>query len=113
MRFGLTLRQSIYTPWKDYYIDYPKLKKLLKEDSVADDDAGWTEQDEGAFVEELLNVQLEKVNEFQSQTYSQLRDKTSACEARLEKIALQAKEDENTTSTGHEELKDILKLLDS
>src|SRR5207249_4336950 len=112
MRFGLTLRQSIYTPWKDHYIDYPKLKKLLKEDGVADDDASWTEQDEGAFVEELLNVQLEKVNEFQSQTYSQLRDKTSACEARLEKIALQTKEGEHAAGANQEELEDVLKQLD-
>src|SRR5438045_86728 len=112
MLFGLTLKQSIYGPWKDHYIDYSKLKKLLKEDGVADDDTNWTEQDEGAFVEELLNVQLEKVNKFQSETYSQLRDKTSACEAQLEKLASENEEDENAILTSQKELENVLKQLD-
>lgn len=96
MRFGRTLRNSIYDPWKSNYIDYSKLKRLLREEdssekgspSRPDSEAKkWSEQDESAFVEELVNVQLEKVNAFQVETYKQLRDRTSACEARLEKAA--------------------------
>ncbi|KAI9836264.1 MAG: hypothetical protein M1819_001601 [Sarea resinae] len=90
MRYGQTLRNSIYPPWKANYIDYGQLKKLLRENASdkkgAEEADNWTEEDEGAFVEELVNVQLEKVNSFQKETYKRLRDRTSACETRLEPL---------------------------
>ena len=86
MRFGRTLRNSIYKPWASNYIDYAKLKQLLREDDPSEEEGReWTEDDEGRFVEELVNVQLEKVNAFQAETYKGLRERTSDCEARLEK----------------------------
>ena len=88
MHFGKTLKNSIYEPWASNYIDYAKLQELLREhDSSEDGGRRWTEDDEGRFVEELVNVQLEKVNAFQSETYKALRERTSDCEARLEKEA--------------------------
>lgn len=84
MRFGRTLQNSAYAPWKSEYIDYRKLKKLLREDEK--DGEGWTEEDEGTFVEELVNVQLEKVNAFQVNTYKNLRERTSECEGTLDGI---------------------------
>jgi SPX domain protein involved in polyphosphate accumulation/uncharacterized membrane protein YidH (DUF202 family) len=94
MRFGKTLKQSIYSPWRDNYIDYAKLKKLLREDesalaspSTATKDV-WTEEDEGAFVDELVNVQLEKVHAFHKETYEQLRERTASCEAQLDDVAV-------------------------
>ena len=98
MRFGAQLRKSIYSPWKDKYIDYDKLKTLLKEDRsdtespIGPEDHDWTEEDEGAFVEELVNVQLEKVHDFQAETVQKLRDRITKCEAELEPLA--AKEDD-------------------
>ncbi|KAA6409874.1 MAG: spx domain [Lasallia pustulata] len=129
MRFGRTLRNSIYDPWKSNYIDYSKLKKLLREDSSGkgspsrpDPEAHkWTEEDEGAFVEELVNVQLEKVNAFQVETYKQLRDRTSACEAKLEKHAAPGQEEgeegqESETNVvkpeKQDELREVLEELD-
>ena len=93
MRFGRTLRAQIYPPWKDKYIDYGKLKTLLREDEATtpgDDGREWTEQDEEAFVQELINVQLDKVNQFHVETYKSLRDRTSECEAELEPVAASA-----------------------
>ncbi|KAI9673514.1 MAG: Phosphate metabolism transcription protein [Trizodia sp. TS-e1964] len=93
MRFEETLLHAIYPPWSSHYIDYAKLKKLLREpDSNPHSKPSkeldpWTAEDEGAFVEELLNVQLEKVNSFQVDTYKHLRERTSSCESRLEKYA--------------------------
>ncbi|KAJ5885606.1 hypothetical protein N7504_011442 [Penicillium tannophilum] len=92
MRFGKTLKNTVYSPWKGKYIDYNKLKALLRENDVTgdasdSDDSLWTEQDEEAFVQELLNVQLDKVNAFQSETSQQLRERTSACEAKLRPLA--------------------------
>ena len=94
MRFEATLKSALYQPWKSNYIDYTKLKSLLKEDDVDSSTKeghatrNWSDADEGAFVEELVNVQLEKVNSFQVATYQSLRDRTSKCETRLEKLAL-------------------------
>lgn len=99
MRFGKNLRTSTYEPWKGKYIDYPKLKSLLREHDTNDeegsdsDDAQWTEKDEEAFVQELLNVQLDKVNTFQSETSQQLRKRTSACEAKLHPLAPSAEQE--------------------
>lgn len=94
MRFGQTLKQAIYPPWSDKYIDYSKLKKLLKEDDSAPSSPDrqtkqeWTEQDEGDFVEELVNVQLEKVHAFHKETYEKLRDRTAKCEAKLDPVVI-------------------------
>ncbi|KAF7719245.1 Uncharacterized protein PECH_004827 [Penicillium ucsense] len=104
MRFGKTLRNAVYPPWKGKYIDYAKLKSLLREHDVTPEDASdsdegqWTEQDEEAFVQELLNVQLDKVTGFQSETSQQLRERTTACEAKLRPLAPPADQDESTLS---------------
>ena len=92
MLFEKTLKTSLYEPWSSNYIDYSKLKKLLREESPEDDNREWTEDDEGRFVEELVNVQLEKVNAFQVKTYQELRDRTSDCEARLQQLEQLEKE---------------------
>ncbi|KAF2146087.1 uncharacterized protein K452DRAFT_263627 [Aplosporella prunicola CBS 121167] len=107
MRFGRTLQRSVYPPWQDKYIDYDKLKQLLREggsDQGADEDVDdeWTEEDEGRFVEELVNVQLEKVHDFQVQTYQDLRDRTSGCEAKLEPLTVTARSDDGNDGDGGE-----------
>lgn len=116
MRFGKTLSNSIYPPWKDKYIDYDKLKKLLREDETSPqgrgaDGSSWTEQDEENFVNELTNTQLEKVHQHQIDTFNALRDRTAACEAKLQPTA------EGDKAPSEEERKKIaeetLKELDS
>ncbi|KAJ5619612.1 hypothetical protein N7510_003596 [Penicillium lagena] len=99
MRFGKTLRNAVYPPWKGKYIDYTKLKALLREHDVTGEDASdsedsqWTEQDEEKFVQELINVQLDKVNAFQSEMSKQLREATSACELKLRPLAPDAEQE--------------------
>jgi SPX domain protein involved in polyphosphate accumulation len=120
MRFGRTLKISIYAPWKDKYIDYAKLKKLLREDdekpgsSGEDNEAEWTEQDEEAFVQELVNVQLDKVSQFQSNTSKQIRDRISKCEAKLESLAseLKVEEGDQISAERKSKLEEVLKELD-
>jgi SPX domain protein involved in polyphosphate accumulation len=87
MRFGKTLRESIYAPWKDQYIDYPKLKSLLREDKYEDDEVPWTEDDENRFCDEIFNVQLEKVAEFQGETVKSLKDRVDAAFEKLKDLA--------------------------
>ena len=87
MRFGKTLRESIYPPWKDYYLDYAKLKSLLREDGSRDEDKPWTEDDETRFCEELLNVQLEKVAAFQELTFKNLELRAAQAGEKLRDLA--------------------------
>ncbi|KAL5617291.1 hypothetical protein FOBRF1_006039 [Fusarium oxysporum] len=87
MRFGRTLRESIYPPWKDKYIDYAKLKSLLREDVADDDNQPWTEEDETRFCEEIFNNQLEKVAQFQEQRFNALKERVDAAFDKLKELA--------------------------
>lgn len=78
MRFGQTLVESVYPPWKDKYIDYGKLKGMLREGKFQDDDVPWTENDENRFCDEVFNTQLEKVCRFQEETVDRLRERADA-----------------------------------
>lgn len=86
MRFGKTLRQSIHQPWKDKYIDYAKLKSILREDKSDEDDQPWTEEDERRFCDELLNNQLDKVAKFHEETFKQLRERVDATFDKLKQL---------------------------
>ncbi|KAK4061255.1 hypothetical protein Trihar35433_9582 [Trichoderma harzianum] len=86
MRFGKTLRESIYPPWKDKYVDYGKLKSLLREDK-RDDETVWTEEDESRFCDEIFNVQLEKVAQFQQERFDALKQRVEAAFEKLKELA--------------------------
>ena len=119
MHFSRTLRNATYEPWRSNYIDYAKLKQLLREERPEEEDAEWTEDDESRFVEELVNVQLEKVNTFQADTYKSLRERTSSCEDKLEdstssgKNGDQAKDGKQDKPIGKDALSNLLKELDN
>lgn len=101
MHFGQNLKAAVYPPYAPYYIDYYRLKVLLNDtddDSDVEDARSrprlrraktekWTDSDESRFVEELINVQLEKVSSFQKEKIQELRERTGTCEKRLESIA--------------------------
>lgn len=115
MRFEETLRKSVYKPWRENYIDYTKLKQLLREeDPSAKDAENWTEDDEGRFVEELVNVQLEKVNDFQVHTYGRLRERIAESEGELDRLAHQTEDEateEERVKAKAETLQEALKEL--
>ncbi|KAF4337234.1 VTC2 polyphosphate synthetase [Fusarium beomiforme] len=101
MRFGRTLRESIYPPWKDKYIGYAKLKTLLREDVADDDNQPWTEEDETRFCEEIFNNQLEKVAQFQEQRFSALKERVDAAFDKLkELVPVESSEDDGTPQKG-------------
>lgn len=110
MRFGKTLRQAIYAPWKDKYIDYGRLKSLLREDKSEDDDGPWTEEDENRFCDEIFNTQLEKVAHFQEETVNDLRERVDAAFEKLK--SLSPSDDEVKSDASPEQLKDLEKELD-
>jgi SPX domain protein involved in polyphosphate accumulation len=86
MRFGKTLREATYGPWRDKYIDYSKLKSLLREDE-RDEDTPWTEEDETRFSDEIFNVQLDKVCTFQAQTVESLQKRVDEAFDKLKDVA--------------------------
>ncbi|PFH61541.1 hypothetical protein XA68_17044 [Ophiocordyceps unilateralis] len=71
MRFGKTLREAVYEPWKEEYMDYGKLKALLHEDKAEEEE--WTEEDEKRFCDEIFSTQLDKVARFQQQRFDELQ----------------------------------------
>ena len=91
MKFGTTLKKSIYEPWKDKYVDYDKLKKLLRED----DDKPWKDEEVTEFTSELANVELVKVHTFKQETAQKLRERTTACEKKLEPLAIGLKSEDS------------------
>jgi SPX domain protein involved in polyphosphate accumulation len=109
MRFGKTLRNSIYPPWKDYYIDYGKLKSLLRED--VEDDGAWTADDENRFSDEILNVQLEKVAAFQAATFQKLEQRAHEVGEKLRELLPEEGRAKGDITTGR--LKEIEEELDS
>lgn len=108
MRFGKTLRNSIYPEWKDQYIDYAKLKSQLRED--ADEDSKWTEDDENKFCDEIFNVQLEKVAAFQESTFKSLEQRASKAAEKLHDLAPEEGNPKGTITT--ERFKELEKELD-
>jgi SPX domain protein involved in polyphosphate accumulation len=108
MRFGRTLRSSTHPEWKDKYIDYAKLKSLLRED--AEERVKWTEDDENKFCDEIFNVQLEKVAAFQESTFKSLEQRASKAAEKLHDLAPEEGNPKGTITT--ERFKELEKELD-
>lgn len=85
MRFGKTLQTSFYEPWQDKYLDYPKLKSMLREDEYEEDES-WTENDENRFSDEIFNVQLEKVTSFHEAKFKELKDRVDSAFEKLKDL---------------------------
>ncbi|CZS88559.1 related to VTC2-putative polyphosphate synthetase [Rhynchosporium agropyri] len=98
MRFGKKLRNSVYPKWKGEYMDYAKLKGMLREDE--EDDSRWTEDDESKFCDEILNVQLEKVDSFQQRTIKSLEERANACAKRLNDLGPEDGKSKGDITTG-------------
>ncbi|SPO03846.1 related to VTC2 - putative polyphosphate synthetase [Cephalotrichum gorgonifer] len=113
MKFGKTLRESIYAPWKDEYIDYNKLKSLLREAKRADDDdEQWTEDDEQRFCDEMFNVQLEKVTRFQEAKFTSLWDRINAAFDTLRDLAPKDSERQAASAEQKEKMQKLKEELD-
>ncbi|KAL2138093.1 hypothetical protein VTI28DRAFT_7483 [Corynascus sepedonium] len=112
MRFGKTLQQSVYPPWADKYIDYAKLKSILREDKPDDEDEPWTEDDENRFCDEIFNVQLEKVAEFQAEKVQDLRQRVDSAFEKLKELPT-AEEGKPKPETDPKRLKDLEAELDT
>lgn len=68
-------------------MDYSKLKSMLRENTSEDDDVPWTEGDENRFCDEIFNVQLDKVSQFQAKTAASLQQRADAAFEKLRNLA--------------------------
>ncbi|CAI5755595.1 unnamed protein product [Candida verbasci] len=84
MLFGTKLDSEIYPPWKDFYINYNQLKKLLKEGVILKNN--WTDKDEQSFVS-CLDENLEKVFSFQHEKFDELNEELNQLQLQTEKSA--------------------------
>ncbi|KAF2969853.1 hypothetical protein GQX73_g3694 [Xylaria multiplex] len=111
MRFGKTLRESIYPPWRDEYIDYSKLKSMLRENTSEDDDVPWSSEDENRFCDEIFNVQLDKVSQFQAKTASTLQQRADAAFEKLRGLA--PSDDKSKSDSTNSRLEELRAELDA
>ncbi|KAJ2083669.1 hypothetical protein H4R24_000627 [Coemansia sp. RSA 988] len=81
MKFGQQLRESLFSDWKFYYVDYSGLKRFLYERT----DKGYTADDESELVK-LLDGELEKVNNFQQTKSSEMKQRIEYCEKQVQLI---------------------------
>ncbi|KAL4402009.1 vacuolar transporter chaperone [Malassezia pachydermatis] len=70
MKFGRTIKTSLYPEWSSQYLQYSDLKKEIKR-RMAENQGTWTDKDEDEFVEEL-RMELDKVYSFQKSKVSEL-----------------------------------------
>jgi hypothetical protein len=63
MKFGRTIKTSLYSEWSSKYLRYSELKKEIKK-RIANNGGTWTDKDEDEFVA-LLREELDKVYDFQ------------------------------------------------
>ncbi|KHJ31934.1 putative vtc domain-containing protein [Erysiphe necator] len=82
MKFGRILRDSVIPKWEGQYVNYAKLKSLLKED--VDERTEWTESDENKFCDEIFNVEITKVADFQEKTFKDLETRANKAAAELQ-----------------------------
>lgn len=80
MKFGRTIKTSLYPEWSSQYLQYSDLKKEIKR-RMAENHGTWSDRDEDAFVEELRQ-ELDKVYSFQ-------KSKVSELTARIEEVNLE------------------------
>lgn len=112
MLFGVRLANEINPAWKDDYISYDKLKKLLKENVVTlGKQETWTEDDETNFVA-ALDAELEKVYSFQTKTYEALSDKISVIEKSINQAENFNVEDAKSLENQVEEILEAARDLD-
>lgn len=115
MLFGVKLQNEIYSPWKQYYIDYDHLKRLLKENVLnpSDTDSVWNEKDESMFAE-TLDKELEKVYSFQVSKYKELDSEITKLELRSEKyldlLERNQKDSSFNSTTFQQKLEELLSL---
>ncbi|PWN30722.1 putative VTC4-vacuolar transporter chaperone [Jaminaea rosea] len=81
MKFGRTIKTSLYSEWSSKYIRYSELKKEIK-NRLAKNNGVWSDKDEDDFVE-ILRQELDKVYDFQKQKVQELTDRIKQAQSEV------------------------------
>lgn len=90
MSFGHHFHQSTYPLWRDRYIDYDRLKKLLYDQVFLERGAparGMPDRAAEDFYNELMNVQIARFRDTQADIHMLLQARADACESDLYPLA--------------------------
>ncbi|KAE8214858.1 hypothetical protein CF327_g1792 [Tilletia walkeri] len=79
MKFGQTIKTSLYSEWSDKYIRYSELKKFIKSRTER---GAWSDKDEDDFLQEL-SKELEKVYAFQKEKVAELEFRIKKAQAEV------------------------------
>ncbi|KAG8817136.1 vacuolar transporter chaperone [Serendipita sp. 399] len=82
MKFGRKISTSLYTEWKDHYLDYTRLKKYIKQGNRR---GTWSQETEQGFVE-LLEGELEKIQSFQASKVAELAERIHQAEREVKSL---------------------------
>ncbi|EST06826.1 VTC domain protein [Kalmanozyma brasiliensis GHG001] len=81
MKFGQTIKTSLYAEWADKYLQYSDLKKEIKK-RMAKNNGTWTDKDEDEFVA-ILSKELDKVYDFQKVKVSELTERIKQAQSEV------------------------------
>ncbi|CEH15418.1 Protein involved in vacuolar polyphosphate accumulation, contains SPX domain [Ceraceosorus bombacis] len=81
MKFGRTIKTSLYSEWSSKYLRYSELKKDIKS-RIATNGGSWTDQDEDEFVEELRK-ELDKIYDFQRTKVAELTERINKAQSEV------------------------------
>lgn len=68
MKFGRKINNDLYNEWREYYLDYDSLKRVLKRRTTSHN---WNNEDEAEFTS-LLEQELDKIHDFQKSKTTEL-----------------------------------------
>lgn len=81
MKFGRTIKTSLYAEWADKYLQYSELKKEIK-NRMSKNNGTWTDKDEDEFVG-LLSKELNKVYDFQKVKVAELTERIKQAQSEV------------------------------
>ncbi|WFD35260.1 vacuolar transporter chaperone [Malassezia cuniculi] len=100
MKFGRTIKTSLYPEWSAHYLQYSDLKKEIKH-RMAENQGVWTDKDEDEFVEEL-RMELDKVYSFQKSKVSELTGRIEAVNTEVHQLLATRDEHERAEREGRQ-----------
>jgi len=99
MKFGRTIKTSLYPEWESQYLQYSDLKKEIKR-RLAENQGNWTDKDEDEFVEEL-RMELDKVYSFQKSKVSELTGRIEQVNTEVNQLLAARTAAEQSHEHGH------------
>ncbi|KAJ2964867.1 hypothetical protein NQZ79_g405 [Umbelopsis isabellina] len=83
MKFGLTLKENVFDPWRFEYLAYDNIKMDLKARQL---DHTWNAEDETHF-KQILVIEFDKVGSFITRKQAEIESRISYCERMLTSVA--------------------------